>query len=36
MKRFLCLILSLSLLMGTVCFALAEEAEEEDVEFSDE
>ena len=36
MKRFLCLILSLSLLTGTVCFALAEEAEEEDVEFSDE
>ena len=35
MKRFLCILLSLCLLMGTVCFAVAEE-DEEDVEFSDE
>ena len=35
MKRFLCLLLSLSLLLGMVCFAAAEE-DEEDVEFSDE
>ena len=27
MKRILCLMLGLSLLLGTVCFALAEEAE---------
>ena len=37
MKRFLCLILSLSLVLGTVWFAAAEEGEEEeDVQFSEE
>ena len=35
MKRILCIILSLSLLLGTVSFALAEE-EGQDVKFSDE
>ena len=36
MKRILCMILGLSLLLGSVSFALAEEDEEDDVDYSQE